>query len=118
SSWVAIPINLVQNPNTLQESAAPGSCGAAWHPTTAAKRCLFDQLQGDANSWLERLHDCAELERIKFCRGDEGGAAMNEMYRAYNYKKKLEDLTKATRTYFRNLVKAFETSLPEFSSVK
>ncbi|CAO2150099.1 unnamed protein product [Urochloa humidicola] len=82
----------------------------------AAERCLFDQLQGDANSWLERLHDCAELERIKFCRGDEGGAAMNEMYRVY--KKKLEDLTKATRTYFRNLVKAFETGLPEFNSVK
>ncbi|CAN6363675.1 unnamed protein product [Urochloa humidicola] len=82
----------------------------------AAKRCLFDQLQGDANSWLERLHDCAELERINFCRGDEGGAATNEMYRAY--KKKLEDLTKATRTYFRNLVKAFETGLPEFNSVK
>ncbi|KAJ1276720.1 hypothetical protein BS78_05G236100 [Paspalum vaginatum] len=84
------------------------------------RRALFDHLQNDANAWLERLHSCAELERRRsFCvDGDsgEGASAMNETYRAY--KKKLQDLTKATRTYFGNLVKAFETDLPEFNSVK
>ncbi|KAJ1276707.1 hypothetical protein BS78_05G235300 [Paspalum vaginatum] len=82
----------------------------------AAKRALFDHLQDDANAWLERLHSCAELERRKFCvdgSNGEAGSAMNETYR--EYKKKLEDLTKATRTYFGNLVKAFETDLPEFN---
>ncbi|WVZ49974.1 hypothetical protein U9M48_001280 [Paspalum notatum var. saurae] len=85
----------------------------------AAKRALFDHLQNDANAWLERLHSCAELERRRtFCVGGEGeggGSALNETYRAY--KKKMQDLTKATRTYFGNLVKAFETDLPEFNSV-
>nr|XP_034570064.1 probable E3 ubiquitin-protein ligase ARI10 [Setaria viridis] len=83
-----------------------------------AKRGLFDHLQDDANSWLESLHSCAELERRKFSLNGEGvGAdAMNETYRAY--KKKLEDLTRATEHYFGNLVKAFETDMPEFNSVK
>ena len=81
----------------------------------AAKRALFDHLQGDANAWLERLHSCAELERRRTFRVGGGGLALNETYRAY--KKKMQDLTKATRTYFGNLVKAFETDLPEFNSV-
>ena len=52
----------------------------------AAKRGLLDHLQDDANSWLERLHSCAELERAPLC-GEGGG----------------EDLTKATRGYFANI---------------
>lgn len=61
-----------------------------------AKRGLFDHLQDDSNSWLESLHSCAELERRKFSLNEEGVGAdtMNETYRAY--KKKLEDLTRAT----------------------
>ena len=85
----------------------------------AAKRRLFDHLQDDANSRLESLHSCAELERRKFGAGaaeDRRADAMNEMYRAY--KRKLEDLTSATRHYFGNLVKAFEADMPEFNSVK
>jgi len=84
----------------------------------AAKRRLFDHLQDDANSRLESLHSCAELERRKFGAGaaeDRRADAMNEMYRAY--KRKLEDLTSATRHYFGNLVKAFEADMPEFNSV-
>jgi ariadne-1 len=82
----------------------------------AAKRNLLDQLQDDANQRLEDLHHSAEVERMKFCGGGQGGSAMNEMYRAY--KEQLVKLTKVTRNYFGNLVKAFETDLPEFNSVK
>ena len=81
----------------------------------AAKRNLLDQLQDDANRRLEDLHHAAEVERMKFC-GGQGGSAMNDMYRAY--KEQLVKLTKVTRNYFGNLVKAFETDLPEFNSVK
>ncbi|KAF8738583.1 hypothetical protein HU200_013956 [Digitaria exilis] len=83
-----------------------------------AKRGLFDHLQDDANSRLESLQSCAELERRKFIISSnekKGGADMNEMYRVY--KSKLVDLTSATRHYFGNLVKAFETDMPEFNSV-
>ena len=78
----------------------------------AAKRRLFDHLQDDANSRLESLHSCAELERMKLNAGavEERADAMNERYRAY--KKKLEDLTSATTHYFGNLVKAFEADMP------
>ncbi|CAN6236566.1 unnamed protein product [Urochloa humidicola] len=82
-----------------------------------AKRGLFDHLLDDANTRLESLHHCAEVDRSKFTSNQEESAdAMNEMYRAY--KKQLEDLTSVTRHYFGNLVKAFETDLPEFNSVK
>ncbi|CAL5029472.1 unnamed protein product [Urochloa decumbens] len=82
-----------------------------------AKRGLFDHLLEDANTRLESLHHCAEVERRKFTSNQADSAdAMNEMYRAY--KKHLEGLTSVTRQYFGNLVKAFETDLPEFNSVK
>jgi ariadne-1 len=83
-----------------------------------AKRGLFDHLVDDANSRLESLHSCTELERRKFAVREEGVSAdaMNESYRAY--KKKLEDLARATEHYFGNLVRAFETEMPEFDSVK
>ncbi|CAO2036911.1 unnamed protein product [Urochloa humidicola] len=81
------------------------------------KRALFDHLLDDANTRLESLHHCAEVDRRKFNLNQEQSAdAMNETYRAY--KKQLEGLTGVTRHYFGNLVKAFETDLPEFNSVK
>ncbi|CAN6241277.1 unnamed protein product [Urochloa humidicola] len=82
-----------------------------------AKRALFDHLLDDVNTRLESLHHCAEVDRRKFTLNREQSAdAMNETYRVH--KKQLEGLTGVTRHYFGNLVKAFETDLPEFNSVK
>ncbi|KAL6654618.1 hypothetical protein ACP70R_008083 [Stipagrostis hirtigluma subsp. patula] len=79
----------------------------------AGKRALFDQLQKDANRSLERLHGCAERERKErfggAVDGDDGGAAMADVFK--EYKEKLAHLTRVTRRYFENLVKAFETDL-------
>ena len=84
----------------------------------AAKRGLFDHLQGDANRSLERLHGCAEGERKELC-ATAMGASPAEIARRYrSYKKKLENLTEVTRRYFENLVKAFETDLAEVKPAK
>ncbi|KAL6654615.1 hypothetical protein ACP70R_008080 [Stipagrostis hirtigluma subsp. patula] len=74
------------------------------------KRDLFDELQNHANSSLEQLHSCAELERKGLC-ANGGGATVAEMFKLY--REKLTHLTKVTSNYFENLVKAFETDLPE-----
>ncbi|KAL6654619.1 hypothetical protein ACP70R_008084 [Stipagrostis hirtigluma subsp. patula] len=74
----------------------------------AGKRALFDELQNHANMSLERLHRCAEQERVELCAAEPGDAVM-EMYGAY--KEKLARLTKVTGQYFGNLVKAFENDL-------
>ncbi|CAD6255360.1 unnamed protein product [Miscanthus lutarioriparius] len=47
----------------------------------AIKRNLFDQLQKDANMSLERLHGCAEVERMELCAGDAADVA--ERYKSY-----------------------------------
>jgi ariadne-1 len=80
----------------------------------ATKRNLFDHLQKDANSSLERLHGCAEVERMELCAGDT--ADVTERYKSY--KKKLQGLTQVTRHYFENLVKAFETNLAEVETAE
>ena len=80
----------------------------------AIKRNLFDQLQKDANSSLERLHGCAEGERMELCAGD--AADVGERYKSY--KEKLQSLTQVTRHYFENLVKAFETNLAEVETTE
>uniref|UniRef100_A0A0E0B6I8 RBR-type E3 ubiquitin transferase n=1 Tax=Oryza glumipatula TaxID=40148 RepID=A0A0E0B6I8_9ORYZ len=80
------------------------------------KRQLFEYLQEDANASLERLHGCAERERRElFATGADDKAAVDfDKYRAY--REKLAGLTRVTRQYFGNLVKAFETDLAEVSS--
>uniref|UniRef100_A0A0D3H9Z4 RBR-type E3 ubiquitin transferase n=1 Tax=Oryza barthii TaxID=65489 RepID=A0A0D3H9Z4_9ORYZ len=80
------------------------------------KRQLFEYLQEDANASLERLHGCAERERRElFAAGADDKAAVDfDKYRAY--REKLAGLTRVTRQYFGNLVKAFETDLAEVSS--
>ncbi|OEL25826.1 putative E3 ubiquitin-protein ligase ARI5 [Dichanthelium oligosanthes] len=79
------------------------------------KRDLFDYLQGDANSSLERLHRCVELERKEVFWSE--GEAADVKRRVKDYKKKTEELTKATRTFIGNLVKAFETDLSEVGTM-
>jgi len=84
----------------------------------AAKRGLFDHLQGDANRSLERLHGCAEGERKELCATAMGASPAEIAGRYRSYKKKLENLTEVTRRYFENLVKAFETDLAEVKPAK
>uniref|UniRef100_A0A0D9XGP2 RBR-type E3 ubiquitin transferase n=1 Tax=Leersia perrieri TaxID=77586 RepID=A0A0D9XGP2_9ORYZ len=73
------------------------------------KRQLFEYLQEDANASLERLR-----------RAGEGGALRRQKGRFRRqrrvYRDKLSGLTKVTRNYFGNLVRAFETDLAEVSS--
>ncbi|XP_066337615.1 probable E3 ubiquitin-protein ligase ARI7 [Miscanthus floridulus] len=82
----------------------------------AAKRGLFDDLQNQANRWLECLHAAAELER-KDLFGTGGGkqeaaaVVAAEAFRAY--RQKVANLTGVTRKFLGNLVRAFETDLPE-----
>ncbi|CAN6373458.1 unnamed protein product [Urochloa humidicola] len=76
----------------------------------AAKQGLFDDLQSQANRWLECLHGCAELDRKRlFFGADKGESA--QTFRAY--REKVANLTGVTRKFMGNLVKAFETDLPE-----
>ena len=82
-----------------------------------AKRDLFDDLQSQANRWLECLHSCAELERKELFGGGANGdgepstVVAVEAFRAY--KEKVANLTGVTRKFMGNLVKAFKTNLPE-----
>ncbi|KAG2561233.1 hypothetical protein PVAP13_8KG163800 [Panicum virgatum] len=80
----------------------------------AAKRDLFDDLQSQANRWLESLHGCAELERKElFCGADGDGESTVAATAFRAYKEKVANLTGVTRTFMGNLVKAFKTNLPE-----
>ncbi|XP_004980849.1 probable E3 ubiquitin-protein ligase ARI5 [Setaria italica] len=88
------------------------------------KRELFDYLQVEANSSLERLHKCAEVDRKEiFCCDGEGegkgeAADVSKVIKDYkkvfkDYRDRMVNLTVASRTFMGNLVKAFETDLPE-----
>ncbi|CAA7041658.1 unnamed protein product [Microthlaspi erraticum] len=72
------------------------------------KKQLFEYLQGEAEVGLERLHLCAEVE-FKQCVNESEGPSKDFL----GYRMKLTGLTKATKTYFENLVKALENDLVE-----
>ncbi|XP_068665717.1 probable E3 ubiquitin-protein ligase ARI8 [Aristolochia californica] len=76
-----------------------------------AKRQFFEYLQGEAESGLERLHQCAEKELQCFV-DDEGSQTkdFNE------FRTKLAGLTTVTRNYFENLVRALENGLSDVDS--
>ncbi|CAL4978911.1 unnamed protein product [Urochloa decumbens] len=83
--------------------------------TDGTKRQLFDFLQGQANQSLETLHEAAELEKkdIFWAEGD----AVDIARRYKEYKQKMLPLTAATKNFMANLVKAFETDLPEVGTM-
>ncbi|CAO2146367.1 unnamed protein product [Urochloa humidicola] len=83
--------------------------------TDGTKQQLFDYLQSDANNALERLHKCVELERKDVFRSE--GEAVDVARRFKEYQQKMLPLTAATRQYMTNLVKAFETDLPEVGTM-
>lgn len=75
-----------------------------------AKRQFFEYLQGEAESGLERLHQCAEKELQVYLNGDGPSETFNE------FRTKLAGLTSVTRNYFENLVGALENGLSDVDS--
>ncbi|CAN7104281.1 unnamed protein product [Brassica rapa subsp. narinosa] len=72
------------------------------------KKQFFEYLQGEAEVGLERLHHCAEEELQHFV--DETDDPSTDFD---DFRKKLIGLTKVTKTYFENLVKALENDLAD-----
>ncbi|KAJ8615827.1 hypothetical protein MRB53_035199 [Persea americana] len=72
-----------------------------------AKRQFFEYLQGEAESGLERLHQCAEKELQVFLDAAGPSKDFNE------FRTKLAGLTSVTRNYFENLVRALENGLSD-----
>ncbi|KAI4962728.1 hypothetical protein ZWY2020_025877, partial [Hordeum vulgare] len=70
-----------------------------------AKRQFFEYLQGEAESGLERLHQCAEKELQIYLEAESPSKDFND------FRTKLAGLTSVTRNYFENLVRALETGL-------
>eukprot|EP00262_Sarcandra_glabra_P015769 TRINITY_DN494_c0_g1_i1.p1 TRINITY_DN494_c0_g1~~TRINITY_DN494_c0_g1_i1.p1 ORF type:complete len:634 (+),score=74.38 TRINITY_DN494_c0_g1_i1:223-1902(+) len=72
-----------------------------------AKRQFFEYLQGEAESGLERLHQCAEKELQAYLEAEEPSKDFND------FRTKLAGLTSVTRNYFENLVQALENGLSD-----
>ncbi|KHG25604.1 putative E3 ubiquitin-protein ligase ARI8 -like protein [Gossypium arboreum] len=75
-----------------------------------AKRHFFEYLQGEAESGLERLHQCAEKELQVYLNAEEQLKDFNE------FRSKLAGLTSVTRNFFENLVRALENGLSDVNS--
>ncbi|TXG72856.1 hypothetical protein EZV62_001435 [Acer yangbiense] len=75
-----------------------------------AKRQFFEYLQGEAESGLERLHQCAEKELQQFLTDDSPSKEFND------FRTKLAGLTSVTKNYFENLVRALENGLADVDS--
>ncbi|KAF8108679.1 hypothetical protein N665_0104s0006 [Sinapis alba] len=74
----------------------------------STKKRFFEYLQGEAEVGLERLHHCAELEFKQLVKETEDFSNNFE-----DFRRKLIGLTKVTKTYFENLVKALENGLAD-----
>ncbi|XP_010542758.1 PREDICTED: probable E3 ubiquitin-protein ligase ARI7 isoform X2 [Tarenaya hassleriana] len=72
-----------------------------------AKRRFFEYLQGEAESGLERLHQCAEKELNQFLNAEGPSKDFND------FRTKLAGLTSVTKNYFENLVRALENGLAD-----
>lgn len=75
-----------------------------------AKRQFFEYLQGEAESGLERLHQCTEKELQVYLDAETPMKDFND------FRTKLAGLTSVTRNYFENLVRALETGLKDVGS--
>ncbi|CAN1262153.1 Probable E3 ubiquitin-protein ligase ARI8 [Linum perenne] len=75
-----------------------------------AKRQFFEYLQGEAESGLERLHQCVEKELQVYLNSEGPSKDFNE------FRTKLAGLTSVTRNYFENLVRALENGLSDVDS--
>ncbi|GFP95785.1 probable E3 ubiquitin-protein ligase ari8 [Phtheirospermum japonicum] len=75
-----------------------------------AKKRFFEYLQGEAESGLERLHQCAEKEFQVYLNSEGPSKDFNE------FRTKLAGLTSVTKNYFENLVRALENGLSDVDS--
>jgi len=75
-----------------------------------AKKQLFEYLQGVAESGLERLHQCAEKELQVFLSAEGPSKEFND------FRSKLAGLTRVTKNFFENLVRALENGLSDVDS--
>ncbi|CAA7027310.1 unnamed protein product [Microthlaspi erraticum] len=75
-----------------------------------AKRQFFEYLQGEAESGLERLHQCVEKDLVQFLSAEGSSKDFND------FRTKLAGLTSVTKNYFENLVKALENGLVDVDS--
>ncbi|KAF1883075.1 hypothetical protein Lal_00003257 [Lupinus albus] len=75
-----------------------------------ARKQFFEYLQGEAESGLERLHQCAEKELQVFLDDEDPSREFND------FRTKLAGLTSVTRNYFENLVEALENGLSDVYS--
>ncbi|WOL01279.1 putative E3 ubiquitin-protein ligase ARI8 isoform X1 [Canna indica] len=75
-----------------------------------AKRQFFEYLQGEAESGLERLHQCAEKELQLYLDAESPSKDFND------FRTKLAGLTSVTKNYFENLVRALESGLKDVGS--
>ncbi|KAH7365646.1 hypothetical protein KP509_18G039300 [Ceratopteris richardii] len=73
----------------------------------ATKKQFFEYLQGQAETALERLHQCAEKEVKAHLDGDASNVTFTD------FRTKLAGLTSVTKNYFQRLVDAFENGLAE-----
>ncbi|KAG8048118.1 hypothetical protein GUJ93_ZPchr0008g13677 [Zizania palustris] len=83
------------------------------------KSDFFEYLQGEAESGLERLHQCAEKELQAFLPplrvdNNEPTPSLTEFG---DFRVKLAGLTSVTRNYFENLVQALEAGLEDVHSI-
>ncbi|KAI3880485.1 hypothetical protein MKX03_001693 [Papaver bracteatum] len=78
--------------------------------TEHVKKQFFEYVQGEAESALERLHQCAEQELQTYLEEDDSP----EEFKLFHTK--LFELTKTTRNYFENLVRALENGLIDVNS--
>ncbi|KAL5707849.1 RBR-type E3 ubiquitin transferase [Ranunculus cassubicifolius] len=76
------------------------------------KKKFFEYLQGEAESWLERLHQLAEKDLDKYLDAEESS---EELKGFNNFRQKLANETRITRNYFDNLVRALENGLSDVS---
>ncbi|XP_057837830.1 probable E3 ubiquitin-protein ligase ARI8 isoform X2 [Cryptomeria japonica] len=76
------------------------------------KRQFFEYLQGEAESGLERLHQCAEKELQGYIDGETSVKDFND------FRTKLAGLTSVTRNYFEHLVQALEKGLSDVNNTQ
>ncbi|KAI3911170.1 hypothetical protein MKW92_033379 [Papaver armeniacum] len=74
------------------------------------KKQFFQYAQGEAESCLERLHQCAEQELQTYLKEDKSDDAPQDLDK---FQVKLVSLTRVTGTYFDNLIRALENGLSE-----
>lgn len=75
-----------------------------------AKKQFFEYLQGEAESTLEKLHNCVESELKEFLDVDGLSKKFSE------FRTKLVGLTTVTGNYFEKLVRALENGLSDVNS--